>query len=94
MLFHHREPVPGRDAQGGDGHAHDEGAQGGDGGGEADGPAGLALGHDHRHLLEGAGVAQAGEEEHRQHRPQEAGELGRIRGVGAEIGRASCRERV
>ena len=55
----------------GEGDADQERAEGCDGGGEADGATGLAGRHDHRHLLEGTGVTEAGEQEHGEHERHE-----------------------
>lgn len=71
-----------------EGDADEEGAEGCDGGGEADGAAGLAGRHDHRHLLEGTGVAEAGEQEHGEHERHEDVEVGPAGGVVQDPGDA------
>ena len=65
----------------GEGDADQEGAEGCDGGGEADGTASLAGRHNHRHLLEGTGVTEAGEQEHGEHERHEDVEVGPTGGV-------------
>ena len=70
----------------GESDADEEGAEGCDGGGEADGAAGLAGRHDHRHLLEGTGVTEAGEQEHGEHERHEDVEVGPACGVAQNPG--------
>lgn len=73
----------------GEGDADQEGAEGCDGGGEADGAASLAGRHDHRHLLEGTGVTEAGEQEHGEHERHEDVEVSPTGGVVQDPGDAA-----
>ena len=75
-----------RGADGGERDADQEGAEGRDRRGEADGAASLAGRHDHRHLLEGTGVTEAGEQEHGEHERHEDVEVGPTGGVGQHPG--------
>ena len=58
-------------SHGGQQDAEDEGTVGGDGGGPSDHATGLSRLEDHRHLLEGRGVSDPGEEEDGDHAPEE-----------------------
>ena|GEM_PF-6418865 len=79
---HAAAPEKARGRHGGKRRAHDERAERGHPGSETDHAARLPRRHDHGHLLEGPGVADTREEEHRSHRSHESVKL--ARGVGGE----------
>ena len=85
----HAAPVEGLDWNEREQDTDDEGAECGDGRSPTDDTASLGFGQNHGHLLECSGIAQSGEEEHREHGAEEPPELIWIGGVQKECGHGS-----